>query len=201
MQQCPSCGASVPADSHFCGRCGRPLYGAAPHEPTARASINEGQPGSPLEPTRLAGATPAPADPYQLTVPAAGAEPYGATQYGVPPYGAGPVTEPAEGSVFTPPPPPGIPEYPPLYTIPTETGGKRPQPPRRLLLIGGLVLAIVVVLAGSLVTFNLLGPGQRQPQLRISSSYHVGSLPAGATGTSLQVSGEQFASDSQVTFY
>lgn len=203
MQQCPYCGASVPEDSRFCGRCGQPLYGASPHEPTARASANESQPGAPLEPTKLAGATPPPADPYQLTVPAAGAEPYPATQYAIPPYGTAPVAEPGGGTIFTPPPPPppGVPEYPPLYSIPSESGRQRPQLPRRPLLIGAIVLAVVVVLAGVLVTFNQLGAGQRHPQLRVSSVYHVGTLPAGATGTSLQVSGEQFSSNSQVTFY
>jgi hypothetical protein len=54
---------------------------------------------------------------------------------------------------------------------------------------------------GVLAALNLLHVGQEQPQLRVSSAYHVGGLPAGATGTSLQVSGQQFASDSQVTFY
>ncbi|RAQ97211.1 hypothetical protein [Thermogemmatispora tikiterensis] len=69
------------------------------------------------------------------------------------------------------------------------------------MLIGVVVVVVVLVVGGVVAAVNLLHLGQGQPQLRVSSAYHVGSLPAGATGTSLQVSGQQFASDSQVSFY
>ncbi|WP_052890736.1 zinc ribbon domain-containing protein [Thermogemmatispora carboxidivorans] len=199
MQRCPHCGATLPADAYYCGRCGLPVYGATPHEPTERADAGAHAPGPALDPTRQAG--PEPVGPYQGTVPAVGSDPYAMTKYGTPPYGVGPETEPAGKDLFTPPPPPPSSfEYPPLYPIPPAGRNQRPLRRPSLMLIG-VVLVVVLVVGGVLVALNLLHVGQGQPQLRVSSAYHVGSLPAGATGTSLQVSGQQFASDSQVTFY
>ncbi|WP_141727748.1 zinc ribbon domain-containing protein [Thermogemmatispora onikobensis] len=200
MQRCPHCGATLPAGSHYCGQCGLPVYGARPHEPTERADAGVRSPGPTLDPARQAGS--APPGPYQVTVPAAGADPYEATRYGTPPYGVGPETEPAREDLFTPPPPPPSSfGYPPLYPIPPEGRNQRPPQRRPLMLIGVVVVIVVLVVGGVVAAFNLLHLGQGQPQLRVSSAYHVGSLPAGATGTSLQVSGQQFASNSQVTFY
>ncbi len=204
MQLCPHCGARMPVNSHYCGRCGQPLYGASPHELTARAGTG-GEGGGPvLDPTRLAGPeVPAGAGAaYQATVPAGEAGPYEETRYGT--EESTPVTE--SGGAFTPapPPPPLVPEYGPLYPVyPVPEVRKRPffRPPSRPLLVIGAVVGIaVLVLGGVLVASSLLG-SQHQPRLKVSSSYHVGTLPAGATGTSLRLNGEGFAPNSQVTLY
>lgn len=199
MEQCPHCGATLPADSHYCGHCGLPLYGAAPHEPTERAGAGGREPGpAVLDPTRQAG--PLSGGPYPATVPEAASSPYAATVYGTPASGGGLETEPVRQDLFTPPPPPPSFEYPPLYPVPPGPQSQR-APRRRSLLVIGALVVVVVLVAGAIAVPSLLHLGRGQPQLKVSSAYHVGNLPAAATGVSLQVSGEQFASNSPVTFY
>jgi hypothetical protein len=72
----------------------------------------------------------------------------------------------------------------------------RPGALRRKLLIAG----ILVVIVGALALGGLLLLTQPQPLIRVTSSYHVGTMPAGAAGTDFAVNGEHFAANSTIRF-
>ena len=62
-----------------------------------------------------------------------------------------------------------------------------------------VVLAVVVVAAGGIAA-SVHSLSHPQPLISITSSYTVGNTPAGAPGTILHISGQQFASNSAITF-
>jgi hypothetical protein len=62
-----------------------------------------------------------------------------------------------------------------------------------------VVVALVVVAAGAIgAAAHFLAPPQ--PFISITSNYKIGNAPAGASGTILHISGQQFASNSAITF-
>jgi hypothetical protein len=61
-----------------------------------------------------------------------------------------------------------------------------------------LVVIILFVLAGGGVAAYVLS--RPKPTISVNSQYSVGSVPAGAASTTLQVSGQHFANNSTVTF-
>lgn len=120
------------------------------------------------------------------------------------PYGQPPTAPPPPSYTPTAYPPyePAIqPSYgqPPATPLPSS-----PLPPRqqksgkglRIALIGVVVCVVLGAVTGA---FLLLQP-HPQPVMSVSSDYKVAATPAGASGTVLHVSGQQFSSNAAVTF-
>lgn len=74
---------------------------------------------------------------------------------------------------------------------------KKPGGGLRIVLIA--VAALVVLGGAGVGAFLLLRP-QPQPVVSVTSNYQVDSTPAGAIGTALHVSGQQFSNNSTITF-
>jgi hypothetical protein len=115
---------------------------------------------------------------------------------------------PASQWPYTPPPamnastgysipaqqPPPVP-FPPAYTPPPVQPKSRNR--LKVLLI---VLSAILILgagAGAAAAYMLTRP---QPVMSITSSFKVGSIPAGSTGTVLHVSARSFSGSSAITF-
>lgn len=131
----------------------------------------------------------------------------------------GPITHPVHGPVHPPHPQP-------IHQPPEQPGGTQEQPPTHkhhrhhkhpqeqklhhaahvTKVAGGstiktiliVVVAATVVAAGGIAaaTHFLSRP---QPLINITSNYKVGNAPAGANGTVLHISGQQFSSNSAIT--
>jgi hypothetical protein len=79
---------------------------------------------------------------------------------------------------------------------------------RPVLLMAFLAFVAVMLIAGGTLTLlGINGKGplgcvlvNRSPMITVTSNYQTGSTPAGSSGTSIQVSGQQFCSNSTVTF-
>jgi len=92
------------------------------------------------------------------------------------------------------PTPPNVP--PPYAPVP------QPAPiPRTMNLQRVLVIALVIlVLVGGGVGTGIYLLTRLHPVISVMSKYNVGSTPAGATGTTLQISGQKFSGNSAITF-
>ncbi len=109
-----------------------------------------------------------------------------------PPVNAPPASSPALPSYAAPVAPlPGAPVPAPFPPTPA------PRKPSWLR-IGLIVLAIVIILGGLGGAYLYLT--RPQPVISVSSMYHVRSINAGSTGTSLHVSGQKFSANSAITF-
>jgi hypothetical protein len=62
-----------------------------------------------------------------------------------------------------------------------------------------VVAAAVVAAGGIAAAAHFLSHAQPQPLISVASSYRVGTTPAGAQGTILHISGQQFASNAAIT--
>lgn len=75
--------------------------------------------------------------------------------------------------------------------------GKRSR--RTRVLLGVLLLIVILLGAGSGLFVAMSVASRPQPSIRLTSAYHMGSTPAGATGTTLQLSGQKFSANSAIT--
>ncbi len=92
-----------------------------------------------------------------------------------------------------PPPPP-----PPQYEKQVQQEKRRALSPVAKVAI---IAACVVVVLGTVgVGLLLYFQNLPQPVISLSSAYHVNGTPAGATGTTLHISGQKFSSSSAITF-
>jgi hypothetical protein len=121
------------------------------------------------------------------------------------------------GEYQTPPQPSGISQQLPqpqpsgIHTTDTAanintgvTGGMKPTTPEtrpkvpawgKWAIIG--VVAVVILAGSGILVYFLTKP---TPTIKVVSKYSDKGIPAGATGTTLQVTGEQFAANSAITF-
>lgn len=161
-QTCSQCGTPLAPGQTFCNNCGKRVEpsGAGP---TQRASgysspSNPGY-GQQVPPTQYAGppsTPPPPSTPYS-------SDPYSTPQYGSTAYG---------GGAGAPPPPPDagyqVPQYPSPTYPPSIGGGGQfpPQMPQQPgpkkganigLIVGGVILAIVVICGASFWALSTLG--------------------------------------------
>ena len=83
---------------------------------------------------------------------------------------------------------------------PTRRQPSSPLPTQNKLGSGPKVLMIVLVFLLILAGLSAYFLKRPQPMISVTSDYHVGSLPAGATNTILHVSGQKFSADSPITF-
>jgi hypothetical protein len=94
----------------------------------------------------------------------------------------------------------GIPMQPQPYAPPPmQSPPMQPKSSNRLKVLL-IVLSIVLVLGaggGGIVAYMLTRP---QPVMSVTSTYQVGSTPAGSTGTILHVSARSFSGSSAITF-
>jgi hypothetical protein len=186
VQRCFYCGAELPPNAGFCGQCGQlqpRSYGGDPNAETALT--HPGTPGPAAPETSGPGASKPTvyAAPPSLSPPTLPAQPSWQTQESV-----------------TPPPPPPPLVYldmpPPLPASPPPAA----RPRRGLLLPALIVVLCIALVAGGFLVYHGLSTPALQPSIQVTSAYHVGVLPAGSQGTSLQVSGTQFAPSTLVTF-
>lgn len=68
-----------------------------------------------------------------------------------------------------------------------------------MVVVGALLAGVLVVAAGGIGAAALF-LSRTPPLIRITSKYQVGRTPAGATGTTLHISGQNFSSNSSITF-
>ncbi|HET8842518.1 MAG TPA: FHA domain-containing protein, partial [Ktedonobacteraceae bacterium] len=93
---------------------------------------------------------------------------------------------------------PGLPSQQPWGEVPQAFS--QPTPPKRSgvkVLIIILVILLVLGAGGGGAAYFLTRP---QPTINVTSSYTAGSTPAGASGTELNVSGQKFSGNSEITF-
>jgi serine/threonine protein kinase len=149
--------------------------------------------------------TPTAAQPFAPGQAPAGLQPTasGFQQYTAP-QAAYPSVSPAMAPTFTSAQVPGVLAPPSSPSAPPE---KRRSPALRVALFGLALLVIAGgVLGGLLLTGKLsLAPGSNSsgsqiPTLEVKSAYMQGTTPVGAAGTTFQISGQQFASNSRITF-
>ncbi len=229
MNTCIYCGATLPPGARFCGICGRHQESqTASQEPTVLANLEElnkapqagGTPAAaaeyPLTPVSgpysaggPASLTPPPAGEYyggtgwQRTTEGAADPSHPSTSYGPPAWRQAPTQ--GRGPTL-----PGAPTFGPSLwpgQAQAQAQGTLSQgPPRRSWLAtagGRVVLSLLIVallIAGGLGAYALYLLTRPQPVISLSSPYHVGTLPAGAQGTTLHVIGAQFAASSSVRF-
>jgi hypothetical protein len=84
----------------------------------------------------------------------------------------------------------------PMAPPPPPRPQQRRRAPKVALIIVSAVVLVGLIGAG-VAAYFLTRP---QPTISLSSSYHVNGTPAGATGTSLHISGQKFSSSSAITF-
>jgi len=187
MERCFACGGELPPHARFCSRCG------AAQEETARTD----------EPTRISDlhrermpSTPTPqAVMLDMATPADGS----LTPASYPPMsGLTPRPTTFPGLTATPPPPP------PPYPWPAASGQFGPQgadrAARGFVRPWVLVLIAAIVVAGGAVGGLIYLLARPQPVIAVHSLYSAGGTPAGSGGTSLQFSGQHFASQSALSF-
>jgi hypothetical protein len=201
-QRCPRCQYPITPGAQTCPNCGLALT-SAPQSPY----------GADVPPPPSYPAPSVPASPY-------GPPPGTAPSYGSGSYGA------ATSYDYTPQPPPPPPVVGPTSYYPNNQpqpgfGGSAPayagsqpqpglpfppgsQPPQQQKTGGGMKVALIV-----LVVLIILGGGgaaaiylltRPKPAITVTSNYKVGSTPAGATGTELDVTGQKFSGSSNVSF-
>jgi hypothetical protein len=173
MIRCSNCGAELPDNARFCGLCGRTLESLQ-------------QQSAPDVPTYLSHAVDA-------TTPA------------TPPSGSPIDRTLYVGDTMREVATPQIPELSSTrssgygqstyYRPPSPLSPRRG--PRPALIVA--IIVVVVVIAG-VALGGIWWLTRPQPVIQVNSDYHVGALPAGATGTSFQVRGEHFAANTAVTF-
>jgi len=83
----------------------------------------------------------------------------------------------------------------PSSTLPPTQ--RKPSSGMRILLIVLVIILVLGVGSAGIATYLFTRP---QPVIRVTSDYHVGSTPAGSTGTVFHVSGHTFAGASVITF-
>lgn len=207
MERCFACGGELPPLARFCSKCGAAQEDIARNdEPTRVSDLYSGRPPSTPAPqaVMLDMATPAadpltPAEyPSGMATPADGLRTPAAYPPGMAPL---PTTFPGLMSTPPPPPPPG--------TWPAASGqfgqamsGGTPPASAGRTARGAWVLVLIaaIVVAGGVVGGLIYLLTRPQPVIAVQSPYVVGSAPAGSTGTSLQFSGQHFASNSLLTF-
>lgn len=185
-QRCPRCQYPVAPGAATCQNCGLALsapaqtpYGAEPLLPPPPP------PTGPYSGTGYGGP-----GRYDFTNQPAPAYPGSAPAYsGSPP--AYPGSQPQSGFGAPPAQPPGAPPYP-APKSPAQKGGSG-------LKIAIIVLVILVVLGagGGVAAYLLTRP---RPIITVTSTYHSGTTPAGATTTTFTVTGQKFSGDSTITF-
>lgn len=128
-------------------------------------------------------------------------QPYGAVPPAPPPAPSyspvsyapyGPVAQPPYGSLQSYGPPSSV---PPVPSYPPQPPQQQTSTGLRIALIAGAVFVVLGLAAGA---FLLLQP-HPHPLISVSSAYKVGATPAGASGTVLHVSSQQFSSNTAVT--
>jgi hypothetical protein len=83
-----------------------------------------------------------------------------------------------------------------IAPIPTGTPPKAPAWRKWVI----IAVVVVVILAGSgILAVRLLTP-PLMPTINVASNYHDNGMPAGADGTTLQITGKQFVANSPLTF-
>lgn len=185
-QRCPRCQYPVAPGAASCRNCGLALAAAAQTPYGAEPLL------PPPPPTGPYGGTG-----YDFTNQPAPAYPGSAPVYGgsAPAYpGSAPAypgSQPPGGFGAPPAYPPGAPPYP------------APKPPAQKsgsgLKIAIIVLVVLVVLGGGggVAAYLLTRP---KPTINVTSTYHNGSTPAGATSTVFNVTGQKFSGNSAITF-
>src|SRR5262249_19194758 len=123
--------------------------------------------------------------------------------YGSYPNAGGPLPPAYPGST---PEDPGAPPPPAYPMMPPQPGSAwtSPPPPRQksgakvLLMVLGIILVLVLVGGGAAFYF-LTRPN---PTITVTSKYvaNTANTPAGANGTTFQVTGSQFSQNSAITF-
>jgi hypothetical protein len=222
--RCMYCGTELAPDARFCGNCGRltetlsPAEGATgrsgssspgevileeqrrqqtPFTPLSAFSSGISQPDlnpnppavPPVPGTPLPGNLPTIASSSMETLPASSPA---YTQFGSPSGYVQPGSMPSDPYA-----------QPPTYyqqVPPTPPPPPRPQQGRRTPKVALIIVSVVVLvglIGAGVAAYFLTRP---QPVISVSSSYHVNGTPAGATGTSLHISGQKFSSSSAITF-
>ncbi|WP_201369647.1 zinc ribbon domain-containing protein [Ktedonobacter robiniae] len=201
-------GAPVEAERPQAAAPSTPPAGyAAPPQMPPRAPMAPG--GSYAPPASIPDAAYPPAAPASVRpgMPTPQATPYQPGGYPPPatPYQSGAFQQ--QQSV---PSQPGYPPLPPAGTPPAFPGtyptGAYPPPQQKkswLSTTAGKVtigLLIVVLLLGGIGVYAVYQLTRPKPIINVTSSYKVGSVPAGSTSTSLHVTGQQFSNSSDITF-
>ena len=153
------------------------------------------------EPT-VAAAQPdsSPSPAYSQYEPAVQPSYVSAQSYGRPPAAPPPPSyTPAAYPPYEPAVQPSYGQPPTAAPLPSSPLPPRQQKPGRGLIIALIAVVVCVVLGAVTGAFLLLQP-HPQPVINVSSDYKVAATPAGASGTILHVSGQQFSSNAAVTF-
>ena len=92
----------------------------------------------------------------------------------------------------------------PVQSQPYESTPAQSQPARRksntglkVLLIGLSIILILGAIGGGITTYMLTRP---KPVMTVTSNYHVGSMPAGSSGTVLHINASSFSGSSAISF-
>ncbi len=165
-----------------CPSCGSPL----PSQSIPNASAVSA--GSQTATPRLIATSAAP----QTGVPSVSSVPAG-TQSGAPSV----PSAPGSPQTSTPPTPSTA------QLQPVAQGASRSLAAKLLSTMTGKViagiLAVIVIGAAATGAYIVLQP-KPQPVIQVKSAYHVGTFPAGAAGTTITITGQQFSAHSSVTF-
>lgn len=221
--RCPRCQYPVALGAALCSNCGQTLAAAPSGIAGSAAGASPRTPGldqpsaASLAGEQHMGATTF----YDLPPTAPGSQPQASTPDGplpalvpVPSGSAAALPgsqSPASfaGDAGSVPPLPGSQPLAKKTTPKPEPMGAPPgkEKSNKSLKIALVVLVILLLLSGGLLTYLLTrAPASStaalplRPTLTIRSDYHEGTTPAGATGTPLHASGQQFAAHATITF-
>jgi hypothetical protein len=183
-----------------------PLYGSALAGGALLGSVQAYTPGVPVvQGTPQIGSVPS---------VAGSPTPYINARFSQPVQGAGnaPVSQPVQGTQPThhPPERPEAPEHHPPHKPHRHQTHPLQHEPHRVVKTKAagassvktimIVVATVVVVAAGGIAAAAHFLSRPQPLISISSNFKVGTTPAGANGTILHISGQQFSSNSAITF-
>lgn len=182
-QRCPRCQYPVAPGALVCPSCGLAFASVPPGAPTPPASARRSAPASAAPPNAAFG--------HDQNLGAS-------TFYGLPPVTSG--SQP-QGSIPGSQPPAAIQGQ--RTGVPAASGSTPPnkQKSGKALQIALGILVLVLLLGGGLLAYLLIRSSAPllQPTLMLTSDYHIGSTPAGAAGTMLHITGQQFAANSAIT--